>query len=61
MARGYALLYSSGSFTATVGPMAIGWVADRFGIEYGPYVLAVITLLSIPPMLTLSVSDYKTA
>lgn len=53
MARGYALLYSTGTFAAAVGPLAFGWIADRMGIEITLFSMAVIVLVSIPPMLLL--------
>ena len=40
MARGYALLYSSGTFASAVGPLAIGLVADELGIESAIYFVA---------------------
>ncbi len=53
MARGYALLYSSGTFASAIGPLAVGIVADRFGLETAIYVVALIALLAIPPIFAL--------
>lgn len=53
MARGYALLYSSGSLAAAVGPMAIGLTADALGIETAIYAMALLTLLAVPPIFLL--------
>lgn len=53
MARGYALLYSSGTFASAVGPLAIGLVADELGIESAIFIVAVIALLAIPPIFVL--------
>lgn len=56
MARGYALLYSTGTFGAAVGPLAFGWIADAIGIETALFSMAVIVLFSIVPMLLLPVA-----
>ncbi|MGI9354755.1 MAG: MFS transporter [Rhizobiaceae bacterium] len=48
MARGYALLYSSGSFTAAAGPPVFGMIADGLGIELAIYAMAIATLLTAP-------------
>ena len=61
MARGYALLYSSGTFAAAAGPLAFGWIADGQGIETAFYLMAVFVLLSIPPMLLLATRSGETA
>lgn len=53
MARGYALLYSTGTFAAALGPLAFGRIADGMGIEVTVFSMAVIVLISIPPMLLL--------
>lgn len=50
MARGYALLYSSASFSSVVGPLAFGLIADGFGIETAVFAMAVATLLAVPPL-----------
>jgi len=57
MARGYALLYSSGTFAAAAGPLAIGLVADAFGIEAAMVALAVLTTLAVPPIFILPASN----
>ena len=48
MARGYALLYASGSFTAAAGPPLFGLVADSFEISMAIYAMAIATLVSVP-------------
>lgn len=53
MARGYALLYSVGTFASAIGPFLFGWVADGVGIEEALYLMALATLISIPPILIL--------
>ncbi len=53
MARGYALLYSSGTFASAVGPLGIGIVADKFGIETAFYIVAVLAMLAVPPIFAL--------
>jgi MFS-type transporter involved in bile tolerance (Atg22 family) len=53
MARGYALLYSSGTFAAAVGPLTMGMIADKFGLEIAIYFIAFIAMLSIPPIFIL--------
>lgn len=53
MARGYALLYSSGTFASAFGPLTIGLIADKFGIETAIYVVAFIAILAIFPIFTL--------
>ncbi len=50
MARGYALLYSSASFSSVAGPLAFGLIADRFGIEVSIAVMAIVALLAAPPI-----------
>jgi FSR family fosmidomycin resistance protein-like MFS transporter len=50
MARGYALLYSSGTFASAAGPLAMGMVADRFGVEAAIYIIAFIAMLAVPPI-----------
>ena len=59
MARGYALLYSFGTFASAVGPLAVGTIADRFGIETAIYSVAFITLLAVPPIIALRVASSK--
>jgi FSR family fosmidomycin resistance protein-like MFS transporter len=53
MARGYALLYSSGTFAAAVGPLTMGIIADKFGLEIAIYFIAFIAILAIPPIFIL--------
>ena len=48
MARGYALLYGSGSFTAALGPPLFGLLADWTEIGGAFYAMALVTLLAIP-------------
>ncbi len=48
MARGYALLYASGSFTAAAGPLFFGLIGDRLGISTSVYAMAIATLLAVP-------------
>ncbi|MDF1669586.1 MAG: MFS transporter [Roseovarius sp.] len=54
MARGYALLYSSGTFAAAAGPFGIGLVADAWGIGVAICGLAIFALLAVPPIFLLS-------
>jgi len=53
MARGYALLYSVGTFASAAGPLAIGVIADSFGIETAMYTIALIAILAVPPIFAL--------
>ena len=53
MARGYALLYSAGTFASAAGPLAIGMIADTFGIETAMYTIAIIATLAVPPIYAL--------
>ncbi|NNE21390.1 MAG: MFS transporter, partial [Rhizobiales bacterium] len=55
MARGYALLYSTGTLASVAGPLVFGWVADTWGIGNAVYFMALIVLGSIPPMLILRI------
>ncbi len=50
MARGYALLYSSASFSSVAGPLAFGVVGDAYGIETAMAAMAVVALLAAPPI-----------
>jgi FSR family fosmidomycin resistance protein-like MFS transporter len=61
MARGYALLYSSGTFAAAVGPLAMGMIADKFGLETAIYLIAFIAILSIPPIFFLRAVSTESA
>lgn len=61
MARGYALLYSSGTFASAAGPLAFGWLADGQGIDVAFYFMAVIVLFTIPPMLFLHNGSEETS
>lgn len=61
MARGYALLYSSGTFASAVGPLGIGIVADKFGIETAIYTVAILTMLAVPPIFSLRAVSTKPA
>lgn len=54
MARGYALLYSSASFSSAAGPLAFGLIADEFGIENAIFAMALVALLAVPPIAFLS-------
>jgi MFS family permease len=60
MARGYALLYSVGTFASAVGPLAIGIVADMFGIEIAMYIIAIIAMLAVPPIFALREASHLT-
>ena len=53
MARGYALLYSSSSFSSVAGPLVFGLIADQFGIETAIYAMALVAILSVPPIIFL--------
>ena len=53
MARGYALMYASSSFSAAVGPFAFGLIADTVGIESAVVSMAVVALLAVPPLVLL--------
>ena len=59
MARGYALLYASGSFTAAAGPPLFGILADGQGISMAIYAMAVATLLAIPLIFMLPAKTTK--
>ncbi|MEP0944491.1 MAG: MFS transporter [Rhizobiaceae bacterium] len=48
MARGYALLYASGSFTAAAGPPLFGLIGDWVSISATFYAMAFATLLAAP-------------
>ena len=48
LARGYALLYASGSFTAALGPPLFGLIGDWTAIGGAFYAMAGVTLLAIP-------------
>ncbi len=50
MARGYALLYSSGTLASAIGPLAVGIIADLHGIDIAVYWIAAAALLAIPPI-----------
>ncbi|MGI9522141.1 MAG: MFS transporter [Hyphomicrobiaceae bacterium] len=56
MARGYALLYSSSGFSSVAGPLAFGLIGDDFGIEVSVYAMAVVVILSVPPIVFLQAS-----
>jgi FSR family fosmidomycin resistance protein-like MFS transporter len=56
MARGYALLYSSSSFSSVAGPLVFGLIADAFGIQIAMYAMAMVTLLALPPIAFLSMT-----
>lgn len=55
LARGYALMYSFTSFAAAIGPFALGLVADQFGINIAFYAMAILSLVSVIPMMFFSV------
>ncbi|MDH3742188.1 MAG: MFS transporter, partial [Hyphomicrobiales bacterium] len=57
MARGYALLYSSGTLASVAGPLVFGWIADTLGIGNAVYFMALFVLSSIPPMLMLRIES----
>jgi MFS family permease len=61
MARGYALLYSSGTFAAAVGPLIMGMIADRFSLEIAIYLIAFIAMLAIPPIFILRAVSIQSA
>lgn len=61
MARGYALLYSSGTFASAVGPPAFGLLGDGFGIETAIYAMAIASLLAVPPIFMLPAVSEETA
>lgn len=50
MARGYALLYSSSSFSSVAGPLVFGLIADAFGIQIAMQSMALVALLAVPPI-----------
>ena len=54
MARGYALLYSSSSFSAAAGPLMVGYFADGSGINIAFYVMAAASIVAIPPIYMLA-------
>jgi MFS family permease len=59
MARGYALLYSVGTFASAVGPFVTGIVADGLGIEIAMYCVAAIALLAVPPIFILPKATHQ--
>ena len=64
MARGYAILYSSASYSSVAGPLVFGVIADAFGIEMAFYGMAVVSILAAPPIVFLASTvsqDAKTA
>ena len=61
MARGYALLYSSGTFAAAVGPLIMGMIADRFSLEIAICLIAFIAMLAIPPICILRAGSIQSA
>ena len=61
MARGYALLYSSGTFAAAVGPLIMGMIADRFSLEIAICLIAFIAMLAIPPICILRAVSIQSA
>ena len=54
MARGYALMYSSASFSSVAGPLVFGLIADAFGIEMAFFAMAVVSILAAPPVVLLA-------
>ncbi|MGI9490437.1 MAG: MFS transporter [Geminicoccaceae bacterium] len=50
MARGYAIMYSSTSFAAALGPWIFGLVGDQYGINVAILAMAVVALLAVPPL-----------
>lgn len=61
MARGYALLYSSSSFSAAGGPLMAGYFADGAGIDVAFFVMAGASVAAIPPIYLLTAGDRKAA
>ena len=61
MARGYALLYSSSSFSAAAGPLMVGYFADGAGIDIAFYVMAAASIVAVPPIYMLSAERPGTA
>ncbi len=53
MARGYAIMYSSTSFAAALGPWFFGLVADQYGINHAMLAMAFVALLAVPPLVFL--------
>ena len=47
MARGFALLYSSSSFSAAAGPLICGVFGDLYGMESVFYFMVVVLLLVV--------------
>ena len=54
MARGYALLYSSSSFSSAAGPLLVGYFADGAGIGIAFYVMAAASIVAILPIYMVS-------
>ncbi|MGH1479813.1 MAG: MFS transporter [Geminicoccales bacterium] len=50
MARGYAIMYSSTSFAAALGPWLFGLIGDQYGINVAVQAMAVVALLAVPPI-----------
>lgn len=57
LARGYGLMYSLTSFSAAAGPFTFGLVADQFGISMAFYAMAILSLVSVIPMMLFRVPD----
>jgi predicted MFS family arabinose efflux permease len=54
MARGYALLYSSASFSSVAGPLVFGMIADAYDIQTAMVAMAIVSLLAVPPIMFLA-------
>lgn len=50
VARGYAVMYASTSIAAAVGPWLFGLFGDRFGISGAVLGMALVAVLSVPPL-----------
>jgi len=56
IARGYAVMYSSTSIAAAFGPWLFGIFGDRFGLSEAVLAMALVALLSVPPLFFLPAS-----
>ena len=53
LSRGFSLIYTVSSFSGLVGPIAFGLISDYFAINIALVVMAVMCIISIPPILML--------
>ena len=59
-ARGFALVYASGSIASVFGPYGFGMIGDVYGIEMGMIAMSIVALAAIPPCRYLKEADVRT-